>query len=418
MNQLTSSSPTNNHDITNRRKQKSKRRRRARSPGAEKARMPDVQPQNVTGLLETHPDGYGFLRSPERNWRRQATDPFVSRSVITRFKLQQGDMVQALAELSRNEHSLSVSQVLQINDQSGDSHATLLPYDDRTPVSPRERLHLQTGKGPITMRVLDLLTPIGKGQRALIVAPPRTGKTTLLRHISQAIASNHPDCHLAVLLVDERPEEVTEFQTDVPAEFFASNLDQPFASHIRMANLAIDRCKRLAETGRDVVLVVDSLTRLARAFNKTIADGPIAQGGLRIRALEFPKATFGAARAFREGGSLTVIATALVGTSSHMDEAIFQELKGTGNLEVVLNTSLADHSIWPAIDISASRTRNEALLYTDDELWAALAIRRTLTGDDPREAMQRLTRQIERFDSNHDLVALVNAASAGGRLSD
>ena len=333
--------------------------------------------------------------------------------MVNTLHLQQGDEIEGFAQASSTADGMVVTEIALVNSQAADrTRPAAVPFEDRKSVTPHERIRLETADGPITTRVVDLLTPVGKGQRALIVAPPRTGKTTLLQHAAQAIATNYPEMHLAILLVDERPEEVTEFRDGISAEYFTSNLDQPFANHVRMANLAIGRCKRLAEAGRDVVLVIDSLTRLARAYNKTISNGPIAQSGLRIRALEFPKSIFGAARAFDEGGSLTVIATALVGTNSQMDDAIFQEFKGTGNLEIVLESSLADRNVWPAMNLSASRTRNESKLYSADELQAALAIRHTLPSDDKLDAMTRLTRQLDKFASNRELMQLVNAAAS------
>ena len=395
--------------------QRRRRRRREDEPSrrGHNANLQVIEGSNstcdVTGLLELHRDGYGFLRSAARTWRRDAADPFVPKPLIESHRLQQGYIVDAIATVSDRSQGRRVTQIVACNGDEAISSERLTPFEDLTPISPRHRLRLQTDDGRLTNRVIDLLVPIGKGQRALIVAPPRTGKTTLLRHIAQGISANHPEAQLVVLLVDERPEEVTEIRAEIDAEMFASNLDQPVENHLRIARLAIDRCKRLAEQGRDAVLVVDSLTRLTRASNKTIIGGPIATGGLNVKALEFPKMLFGAARALAEGGSLTTIATALIGTNSQMDEAIFQEFMGTGNMEIVLDPMLADRSIWPAMDILASRTRREELLLAPKELRAATLIRRTLAQSSKMDAMQRLTEQLARFKTNDTLIQLIDS---------
>jgi transcription termination factor Rho len=264
----------------------------------------------------------------------------------------------------------------------------------------------------MTNRVIDLLAPLGKGQRSLIVAPPRSGKTIMLQHISRGIALNHPDVHLMVLLIDERPEEVTDMRRNVlNGEVIASSLDMDVDSHVRLSQLVIDRCKRLAEMGKDVFLLMDSITRLARAFNKWVGNsGPTMSGGVNIKAMDIPKKLFATARSFAEGGSLTIVGTALVDTGSRMDDLIFQEFKGTGNMELVLDRRLADRRVWPAIDITQSGTRREELLHDAQTLDTVTMLRRTLNTMHPVEAMEQLTKQLGRFESNAEFIKLISAA--------
>jgi transcription termination factor Rho len=274
---------------------------------------------------------------------------------------------------------------------------------------------METGATPLSTRVMDLLTPLGRGQRALIVAPPRTGKTFLLQHISQAISANYPDITLIVLLIDERPEEVTDMKRNVNGEVIASSLDRDVESHVRLSQLTIERCKRLAEMGKDVFLLLDSITRLARAFNKWVGNtGRTMSGGIDIKAMDIPKKLFATARLFEEGGSLTVVGTALVDTGSRMDELIFQEFKGTGNMELVLDRKLADRRVWPAIDISQSGTRREEKLLDPDTLHAVNMLRRTLSTMHHVDAMEQLTKQLAKFKSNTEFIKLI----AGSRADD
>ena len=286
--------------------------------------------------------------------------------------------------------------------------------DDKslTPINPDQWLNLELGPDPATNRVIDLLAPMGKGQRCLIVAPPRSGKTIMLQHISRGIAINHPDVHLLVLLIDERPEEVTDMRRNViNGEVIASSLDIDVDSHVRLSQLVIDRCKRLAEMGKDVFLLMDSITRLARAFNKWVgSNGPTMTGGVNIKAMDVPKKLFATARAFAEGGSLTIVGTALVDTGSRMDDLIFQEFKGTGNMELVLDRRLADRRVWPAIDITQSGTRREELLHDSETLNAVTMLRRTLNTMHPVEAMEQLTKQLSRFETNAEFIKLISAA--------
>lgn len=262
---------------------------------------------------------------------------------------------------------------------------------------------------------MDLFTPIGKGQRSLIVAPPRSGKTIMLQHISHGIATNHPDSKLMILLIDERPEEVTDMRRNVAGEVIASSLDEDVESHVRLSQLVIQRCKRLAELGQDVFLLMDSITRLARAFNKWVGNsGATMSGGVNIKAMDIPKKLFASARAFEEGGSLTIIGTALIDTNSRMDDLIFQEFKGTGNMELVLDRKLADRRVWPAIDISKSGTRREELLLNAESLDAITALRRTLSTLDHKDAMEQLTSQLTRFDSNKEFISFISGKMVAG----
>ncbi|MEA1952349.1 MAG: transcription termination factor Rho, partial [Planctomycetota bacterium] len=283
--------------------------------------------------------------------------------------------------------------------------------DDLTPINPESWLQLETGPEPLTTRVMDLLTPLGKGQRALIVAPPRTGKTIMLQHISQAISANHPDVQLVVLLIDERPEEVTDMRRSVDGEVVASSLDREIESHVRLSQLVVERCKRLAEMGKDVFLLMDSITRMARAFNKWVGNtGRTMSGGVDVKALDIPKKLFATARLFEEGGSLTIVATALIDTGSRMDELIFQEFKGTGNMELVLDRKLADRRIWPSIDIAQSGTRREEKLLSPETLHAITMLRRTLSSMHHIDAMEQLTSKLAKFKSNQDFIDLISGA--------
>jgi transcription termination factor Rho len=297
-----------------------------------------------------------------------------------------------------------VAELLEIEGHAPEQYLSLRLFDDLTAIDPRDRIRLETGPEPMGMRVMDLLTPIGKGQRGLIVAPPRTGKTILLQQMAEAVATNHPEVHLLVLLIDERPEEVTEMRRSVRGEVIASSSDHTTEEHIRLAQLTVDRAKRIAETGGQVLILLDSLTRLARAYNKGSNSGRTMSGGIDIRALDVPKRLFGAARTFDEGGSLTVLATALIDTGSRMDEVIFQEFKGTGNMEVVLDRKLADRRVWPAIDLQQSGTRKEELLLDPETLSRVTLLRRSLAGMKPAEAMESLIRQMSKYASNADFL--------------
>ncbi|MAR08788.1 MAG: transcription termination factor Rho [Blastopirellula sp.] len=366
------------------------------------------------GMLELHPNGYGFLRSPHNNYSRERSDPFVPGTMIERFGLRAGLMLRGLVQQARKQQGPRIREIIDVDGMAPEEYANVKGFDQLTPINPEEWLHLETGKEPLTTRVMDLLTPLGKGQRALIVAPPRTGKTVMLQHVSQGIAKNFPELKLIVLLIDERPEEVTDMRRNVNGEVVASSLDQDIESHVRLSQLVIDRCRRLAEMGQDVFLLMDSITRLARAFNKWVGNtGRTMSGGVDIKAMDIPKKLFATARAFEEGGSLTVVGTALIDTGSRMDELIFQEFKGTGNMELVLDRKLADRRVWPAIDISQSGTRREELLHDEETLHAVTMLRRTLTSMHHVDAMEQLTKQLGRFDTNAEFIKLISGAGAG-----
>ena len=364
----------------------------------------------VEGVLELHPKGYGFLRDPKNNYASGKNDPFVPASVIDKHKLREGSMLRGEIVQGSKGQGPRFRTVEAVDGRSLEDYAKIRPFDDLTAVNPFERIRLETGSTPITMRVMDLLTPLGKGQRALIVAPPRTGKTMLLQEIANSVSTNHPEMHLIVLLIDERPEEVTEMRRRVRGEVIASSMDRDVESHVRLSQLIVERGKRLAEAGGQVFILLDSITRTARAFNKWVGNtGRTMSGGLDVKALDIPKKMFGTARRFDEGGSLTVVATALIDTGSRMDEVIFQEFKGTGNMELVLNRQLADRRIWPAIDIGLSGTRREELILSPDELDGIIMLRRSLVSLNPIEAMEQLVKTLARFPSNKEFLAKIRS---------
>jgi len=362
--------------------------------------------------LELHPNGYGFLRNPENNYARERSDPFVPGTMIERYQLRQGVMISGMVQQGRRQQGPRLREITHVDEISPENYSEVNSFEDLTPINPEQWLQLETKSGPLTTRIMDLLTPIGKGQRALIVAPPRTGKTILLQHISTGIAENHPELHLIMLLIDERPEEVTDMRRQVKGEVVASSLDQDIESHVRISQLIIDRARRMAEMGKDVFLLMDSITRLARAFNKWIGNtGRTMSGGVDIKAMDIPKKLFATARAFEEGGSLTIVGTALIDTGSRMDELIFQEFKGTGNMELVLDRKLADRRVWPSLDINQSGTRREELLHHPDILHAVTMLRRTLTSMHHVEAMEQLTRQLGKFKTNAEFIQLIAGAN-------
>ncbi|MEY3175078.1 MAG: Transcription termination factor Rho [Planctomycetota bacterium] len=361
------------------------------------------------GVLEVHHRGYGFLRDPKRNYVADDANPFVSTALMEKYGLREGVLIRAQVGSGSHHHGPRVHEVELIDGMTPGEYSKIRLFDDLTAINPFEQIKLETGPKPLTMRVMDLLCPIGKGQRALLVAPPRTGKTMLLQDIAHAVSVNHPEIHLMVLLIDERPEEVTEMRRLVKGEVISSSLDNDVESHIRLATLIIERAKRLAEEGRDVFILLDSITRLARAFNKHSNTGRTGTGGLDIRALDIPKKLFGQARRFEEGGSLTVCGTALIDTGSRMDEAIFQEFKGTGNMEMMLSRDLADRRIWPSIDITRSGTRREEKILPADLLDGITMLRRSLISLNPIEAMEQLTRTMERFPTNREFLTRIRA---------
>jgi transcription termination factor Rho len=367
--------------------------------------------ENVTtttqGVLELHPKGFGFLRNPARHYVAQPGDAYVPAPLIQRYSLREGLLVTGPTEPATRGSGPRLTTVEQIENAEPGQYKRR-NFDDLTPIDPTQHIVLETTQERLTTRVMDLLTPVGKGQRGLLVAPPRTGKTVLLQHIAEAVAEKHPDMHLMVLLVDERPEEMTEFRRNVKGEVVGSSNDKDASVHIRVAELAIERAKRLAEQGRDVFVLLDSLTRLARAYNKGVNSGRIMSGGVDIKALDVPKRLFGSARSFEEGGSLTILGTCLVETGSRMDDLIFEEFKGTGNMELVLDRKLSDRRIYPAMDISQSGTRKEERLLTPETLQRVILLRRTLVNMKPVEAMEALVTQLGRSKSNAEFLNRMN----------
>jgi len=364
-----------------------------------------------SGVLELHPNGYGFLRNPSTNYLRERSDPFVPGTMIDKFRLREGVQISGMVQQARKQQGPRLREITDVDGMKPEDYINVKSFDALTPINPESWLRLETGPTPITTRVMDLLTPLGKGQRALIVAPPRTGKTFLLQHISNAIATNFPDIQLIMLLVDERPEEVTDMRRCVKGDVIASSLDRDVESHVRLSQLVVERCKRLAEMGKDVFLLMDSITRMARAFNKWVGNtGRTMSGGVDIKALDIPKKLFATARLFEEGGSLTIVATALVDTGSRMDELIFQEFKGTGNMELVLDRKLADRRIWPAMDITQSGTRREEKLLDPETLHAVTMLRRTLATMHHVDAMEQLVSKLGKFKSNREFIKLISGA--------
>ncbi len=354
------------------------------------------------GVLEVLPDGYGFLRSPNYNYMPSAEDIYVSPAQIRRFDLKKGDSIYGtIRSPKEKEKYFAMLKVEQINNRTPEQAKERILFENLTPLYPDERLVMETTKDILTTRVLDLTAPIGKGQRALIVAPPRSGKTILLQNIANAISTNNPEVVLIVLLIDERPEEVTDMQRSVKGEVISSTFDEPPERHTQVADMAIAKARRLVEYGQDVVILLDNLTRLARAYNTVQPhSGKILTGGVDANALHKPKRFFGAARNIEEGGSLTIIATALIETGSRMDEVIFEEFKGTGNMELVLDRKLADRRVFPAIDIIKSGTRKEELLYHKDELEKIFTLRQALADLSPLDAMKLLIARLKKSNSN------------------
>ena len=351
---------------------------------------------NAEGVLEILPDGFGFLRSANYNYLPGPDDIYVSPSQIRRFGLRTGDTVTG-----QGERYFALLKVDSINFESPDAIKNKVLFDNLTPIYPNKRIWLETTPEELSMRVMDLLIPLGKGQRALVVAPPRTGKTILLQKIANSIAKNHPEVYLIVLLIDERPEEVTDMQRSVKGEVVSSTFDEPPERHVTIAEIIIEKAKRLVEHKRDVVILLDSITRLGRAYNTIVpSSGKVLSGGVDSNALQRPKRFFGAARDIEEGGSLTIIATALIDTGSRMDEVIFEEFKGTGNMEIVLDRKLAERRVFPAIDVTRSGTRREELLMTEEELNKVWILRKILNPNNPVDAMEFLLDKMRRTKSN------------------
>lgn len=379
----------------------------------ERTRAPEVPlgpPEAAEGILELTPKGYGFLRQRERMFSQHPNDSFISADFIRQYGLREGMQVKGIAQ--KGQRGLQVTSVAEVNGRAPESMRDLPLFEELKAINPCKKIQMETNKDRVTTRVIDMFTPVGRGQRGLIVAPPRAGKTTLLQHIAEAISANHPGMHLMILLVDERPEEVTEFKRILPkAEIYASSNDQDIKSHTRIAAFAIERAKRLVECGEHVFMLMDSITRLARAFNNAKQGGASGSGGLGVGAMEIPRRLFAAARNTRQAGSLTILATALVETGSRMDEVIFQEFKGTGNMELVLDRKIAEQFYYPAVNIFKSGTRREELLLQPFQLDKIHMLRRGLAGHKPIDAIQRVLQLMERYPSNAQM--LVDLPSKG-----
>ncbi len=362
------------------------------------------------GVLEVLPDGFGFLRSPDYNYLAGPDDIYVSPSQIRRFGLRNGHVIHGqIRPPKENERYFALLKVEAVNYESPEMVPEKVVFDDLTPLFPCERFILETVPDEINMRVVDLVTPVGKGQRGLIVAPPRTGKTILLQKMAQAIITNSPDTYVIVLLIDERPEEVTDMRRNVKAEVVSSTFDEPASRHCQVAEMVIDKAKRMVEYGKDVVVLLDSITRLARAYNSEMPhSGKILSGGVDANALQKPKRFFGAARKIEEGGSLTILATALVDTGSRMDEVIFEEFKGTGNMELHLDRRLVEKRVFPAIDINMSGTRKEDLLCHPDELKLIFTLRKVLSDMNVVEAMELLRNRLGKTKTNAEFLLSMN----------
>jgi transcription termination factor Rho len=359
------------------------------------------------GVLEVLPDGFGFLRAPDYNYLPGPDDIYVSPSQIRKFDLQTGDTVSGqIRPPKEGERYFALIKVEAVNFEPPEQARDKLFFENLTPLYPQAQLKLETAGENLSARVMDLMTPIGKGQRGLIVAAPRTGKTMLLQNIAQSVSANHPEVYLIVLLIDERPEEVTDMQRSVDGEVISSTFDEPAQRHVQVAEMVIEKAKRLVEHKKDVVILLDSITRLARAYNTVIPpSGKVLSGGLDSNALQKPKRFFGAARNIEEGGSLTIIATALVDTGSRMDDVIFEEFKGTGNMEIHLDRKLVDKRVFPAIDIQKSGTRKEELLITREDLNRVWVLRKVLNPLSPVEAMELLLDKMGKTKSNAEFLA-------------
>jgi transcription termination factor Rho len=364
------------------------------------------------GVLECLPDGYGFLRAPESNYLPGPDDIYVSPSQIRKFDLRTGDTVSGQVRPPKEgERYFALIKVEAINFEPPEAAKDKVLFDNLTPLYPSERLRLETTQDNLMARVLDMMTPIGKGQRGLIVAAPRTGKTMILQNLANSIAVNHPEVALIVLLIDERPEEVTDMQRSVKGEVISSTFDEPGTRHVQVAEMVIEKAKRLVEHKRDVVILLDSITRLARAYNAIVPpSGKVLSGGVDSNALQRPKRFFGAARNIEDGGSLTIIATALVETGSRMDDVIFEEFKGTGNMEIVLDRKMVDKRVFPAVDINRSGTRKEELLLSKEELNRVWILRKVLNPLSPVEAMELMLERLAKTKSNRDFLESMSSA--------
>jgi transcription termination factor Rho len=368
-----------------------------------------------SGTLEILPDGYGFLRSPQNSYLPGPDDIYISPSQIRLFNLKTGDTIYGQIRSPKDgERFFALLRIETVNEQETRFAQTRIPFDNLTPLYPDEKLNLETTTEEISTRIMNLFCPIGKGQRALIVAPPKAGKTILMQKIANAITANHPEVYLMVLLIDERPEEVTDMERSIKAEVISSTFDEPASRHVQVAEMVIEKAKRLVEHKRDVVIFLDSITRLARAYNQTVpTSGKVLSGGVDSNALHKPKRFFGAARNVEEGGSLTIISTALIETGSRMDEVIFEEFKGTGNMEINLDRKLADRRLFPAINIKKSGTRKEELLLTEEELSKIWVLRKVINPMDDAEIIELLIDRMKKTKTNEVFLRSMNSAEMG-----
>ncbi len=365
-----------------------------------------------SGYLEISEKGFGFLRTATNHFHPKPTDIFVTPDTIKRSFLREGSHVAGPTQPPHRGTSPQLKSVEKVNDMSFDEYTKAVRFENLTTIDPIEKFKLETSPDLIETRVIDMVTPIGKGTRGLIVSPPRSGKTTILKQIANAITENHPEVHVLVLLIDERPEEVTDFQRSVKAEVVASSNDQDLETHVRLSRFMIERCRRMVESGKDVFVLMDSLTRIARAYNSVHGgSGRTMTGGVDARALEIPRKMFASARKIEGGGSLTILATALIDTGSRMDELIFQEFKGTGNMELILDRKLSDRRLFPAIDIPKSGTRKEEKLFPKNQIEAVRKLRRMMVDLNPIEAMETLVAALKKHKTNDELLAKLDKGS-------
>jgi len=359
-----------------------------------------------SGYLEISEKGFGFLRTAENHFHPKPSDIFVTPDTIKRNFLREGALVEGPTQPPHRGNSPQLKAVDKVNNIPFEEYTKTSRFENLTTIDPIEKFRLETSPDLIETRVIDMVTPLGKGTRGLIVAPPRTGKTTILKQIANAITENHPEVHVMVLLIDERPEEVTDFQRSVKAEVVASSNDQDLETHVRLSRFMIERCRRMVEAGKDVFVLLDSITRVARAYNSVHGgSGRTMTGGVDARALEIPRKMFASARKIEEGGSLTILATALVDTGSRMDELIFQEFKGTGNMELILDRKLSDRRLFPAIDIPKSGTRKEEKLFPKHQIEAVRKLRRTMVDLNPVEAMETVVAALKKHKTNKELLS-------------
>ena len=375
------------------------------SRGPRKKERKDLPLDNGEGYLEIAEKGFGFLRSPEQHFSPKPSDIFVTPDTIKRNFLREGSFIKAVTQPPHRGHNPQLREILEINGMPPAEYGQVVRIENLTTIDPIEKFKLETTPDVLETRIIDLVTPIGKGTRGLIVAPPRTGKTTILKQIANAITTNHPEVEVVVLLIDERPEEVTDFTRSVNADVIASSNDQELDTHVRLSRFIIERCRRRVEAGKDVFMLMDSITRVARAYNSVHGgSGRTMSGGVDARALEIPRKMFASARKIEEGGSLTILATALVDTGSRMDELIFQEFKGTGNMELILDRKLADRRLYPALDIPKSGTRKEEKLYGAKYIQAIHKLRRQMIDTNPIEALETLTAALKKYKTNEEVL--------------